>query len=190
MDSPPPPLPTPAPRLATAADAAELTRMRAQLFAEMGTAPGDDGWRAACVAHLRRALADGTVIGAVVDGPEPAGLVAAGLVDLRPVTPGPANPGGREAYLYSMYTQAGWRRRGLARAVLERLLGEVRRRGIAVVELHATADGEALYASAGFRPRPGGRPMRLSAGPGGAYPARGGDASPPSPLWRSPGAGK
>ena len=179
MDRPPPAGPAPRARLATTDDAAELTRLRARLFEEMAPAAVGGGWEAACAAHLRRGLADGSVLGGVVEGPQPGALVAGGLVDLRAVTPGPGNPAGLEAYVYSMYTERGWRRRGLARAVLERLLAEVRRRGVAVVELHATADGEPLYRSAGFGPRPGGRAMRLAPGRAAAYSGGSGGGSPP-----------
>ncbi|HUY60299.1 MAG TPA: GNAT family N-acetyltransferase [Candidatus Dormibacteraeota bacterium] len=187
MDRPPAPGPGDPTRLATPADATELTRLRARLLAGTGAPPGDGGWQAACTAYLRRALADGTVVGAVVDGREPGALVATGLVALRRVAPGPRNPRGQEAYVYSMYTESGWRRRGLARAILQRLLAEVGRRGIAVVELHATAQGEPLYASLGFRPRPEGRPMRLVTG---AYPGAGGSEPPPAPVSGSPAPGK
>ena len=60
-----------------------------------------------------------------------------------------------------MSTDVRWRRRGLARAVLSRLLEEAGHRRVARVELHATPDGVGLYTSLGFVPRPGGPELTL-----------------------------
>jgi GNAT superfamily N-acetyltransferase len=50
------------------------------------------------------------------------------------------------------------RRRGIGRAILDRILADLRRRRARSLELYATADGRPLYAAAGFRPiAPGSR---------------------------------
>jgi GNAT superfamily N-acetyltransferase len=50
------------------------------------------------------------------------------------------------------------RRRGIGRAILDRILADLRERGTRRLELYATADGRPLYAAAGFRPiAPGSR---------------------------------
>lgn len=68
--------------------------------------------------------------------------------------PSPGNPDGSYAYLCSFSTEPHWRRHGLARAVLTALLEELDARGVARVELHASPDGEPLYAAAGSPPPP------------------------------------
>ena len=64
--------------------------------------------------------------------------------------PGPANPGGLEAYILNVYTRPEARRMGLARALMERLVQEARAAGVRRVWLRASAEGRPLYESMGF----------------------------------------
>jgi len=51
-----------------------------------------------------------------------------------------------------MAVLADWRRRGVGRAILLRLLDEARARGLAQARLHAQVDAERFYAADGFLP--------------------------------------
>ena len=55
------------------------------------------------------------------------------------------------AYLLNVFVEPDFRRRGLARALIELSLAEARRRNIRVVSLHASEEGRPLYDSLGFR---------------------------------------
>lgn len=57
---------------------------------------------------------------------------------------------GPSAMLAGIYTEPGYRRRGVARAIVERLLEICRTRGCRTVRLRASAAGRALYESFGF----------------------------------------
>jgi GNAT superfamily N-acetyltransferase len=154
------------PRRATSEDAAEIVRLRRLMFESMDVVDGDAGWMAAAEEHLRRALAGGDLVGAVVDAA--AGVMAAcGVIELQQRIPSPMNPSGASAYISTMSTDLDWRRRGLARAVLTELLLEARRRGVRRVELHATPAGAPLYRAVGFASRAGGDEMRLDLAAGG-----------------------
>jgi len=59
-------------------------------------------------------------------------------------------PTGRWGYVQWMATEPAHRRRGLARAVFTSILAWLSERGVANVELHATASGEPLYRSFGL----------------------------------------
>ncbi len=59
-------------------------------------------------------------------------------------------PDGRCGYIMNMYTAPEFRRRGLAKTILEKLMEEGNAAGIHFFELHATADGEPLYIQNGF----------------------------------------
>lgn len=59
-------------------------------------------------------------------------------------------PDGRCGYIMNMYTAPEFRRRGLAKTILEKLMEEGNAMGIHFFELHATADGEPLYIQNGF----------------------------------------
>lgn len=58
---------------------------------------------------------------------------------------------GDDSSIQWVATDPGRRRRGHARAVLERLLGDARRRGRTTATLQASPDGHALYEQLGFR---------------------------------------
>lgn len=59
-------------------------------------------------------------------------------------------PNGKVAYLMNMYTQTGFRKRGVATQILALLTKEARAREYEALELHATKDGEPVYQRAGF----------------------------------------
>lgn len=55
-----------------------------------------------------------------------------------------------EGDILNMYTLPEARRKGIASAILEALLGEAKARGISKVALHTSKDGEKLYREFGF----------------------------------------
>lgn len=79
-------------------------------------------------------------------------LVGTGGISFYQVMPTCDNPTGRKAYIMNMYTDPSYRRRGLARQMLEQLLGEARERGVDFITLEATKMGRPLYESCGFVP--------------------------------------
>lgn len=64
--------------------------------------------------------------------------------------PSPRFPHGQTGTLFNVYTMPEHRRRGLARRVMEQLLGTAYELDLDVVELNATEDGYELYRSLGF----------------------------------------
>lgn len=54
------------------------------------------------------------------------------------------------AFIFNVFTEPSYRRRGIARALIESALDEARRRRLAIVSLHASETGKSLYASLGF----------------------------------------
>ncbi len=70
------------------------------------------------------------------------------LVVHKPMSP--AFPTGRTGTVLNVYTRPAWRRRGMARALMEAMLDDAREMGLSVVELKATDDGRPLYLKVGF----------------------------------------
>jgi GNAT superfamily N-acetyltransferase len=68
-----------------------------------------------------------------------------------PHPPSPINPIGLEAYVLNVFTDARWRRRGVARALMERIVEEARARGVKRIWLRASEDGRPLYVDMGCR---------------------------------------
>lgn len=149
-------------RQATAADAVELTRLRAVMI-ETFSSIGDDSWRPLCISTFEKALSDpeGPLQAFVTDAPGEAGVLAscaAGVIMTR--LPSPRNPRGRTGYILSVATDPRHRRRGHARASVSALLEWFHRCGIHQIDLNASEYAENLYRELGFA-EPYGRAMRL-----------------------------
>ncbi|AGZ44412.1 putative GCN5-related N-acetyltransferase [Actinoplanes friuliensis DSM 7358] len=101
---------------------------------------------------LERQLTDprDLVAAFVVDRPDGPGLASCvvGAIDER--LPGPRDPTGLRGYVYNVATDPQYRRRGYSRACMAALIHWYAHRGITVVDLRATPDGEGVYASLGF----------------------------------------
>jgi GNAT superfamily N-acetyltransferase len=151
-------------RRATPEDAREVLRLRQVMIDSVFAVDGSTGWHAASLPTVRGRLADpeGPFAAFVVDHPDrPEALAAlvAGTIDYRI---GRAdNPHGAVGCVFSVATDPDARRRGYARACMESLLDWFRERGVAHIDLNASAEAEPLYASLGFvrKPDPS---MRLS----------------------------
>jgi ribosomal protein S18 acetylase RimI-like enzyme len=153
-------------RRAVAADAAELTRLRLQMFVDIGRDPAlmDADWQQRNIAYFRlRLAAVDEFAGFVVDA-DGGRLAAVAVGWLNPHLIGTRNPLGRVGYVANICTDPAYRRRGLSRATVVALLDWLRSTGITTVDLHATADGEHLYRSLGFT-EPEDRALTLRFGP-------------------------
>ncbi len=131
-------------RLATLDDLEALISLRIQLLEA-----ADAGFDGALWAWLRTHLADGSFLAWLA---EDAGTVvaASGLTVLdRP--PYPGNATGLDGYVTNMYTLPAYRRRGLARQLLEVLITHARQVGIKRLFLEASREGQPLYEEFGFR---------------------------------------
>lgn len=93
-------------------------------------------------------IKSGTYIGwfAVREG-QVLGGAGAVLLDWGPTR---SNASGRMARIANVYVEDVWRRRGIARSLLERVLSECESRGAGEFNLGATPDARSLYESLGF----------------------------------------
>ncbi len=64
---------------------------------------------------------------------------------------GPIDASGRRAYIYNVYTEPAYRRRGLARLLVQTILEWCREAGIMTVGLHASDQGRSVYEAFGFK---------------------------------------
>ena len=140
-------------RAATLADAAVIAHHRVAMFRDMGSLDERDAARIAALtrAYLAEALPRAEYRGwmAETDG----AVIAGGGLLTRRMLPRPENPaGGEEAYVLNVYTEAAHRRRGVARALMDVMLGWCRDRDISRVLLHASDEGRPLYETLGFLP--------------------------------------
>ncbi len=134
-------------------DAGEVARLAELMYRSLGLDFDDEVWRrwrlGAEEAVRTRLGAELTVVVAEDPG-VPGHLVACGAGAISQRLPSPAHRSARVGYVQWMSTEPGFRRRGLGRAVLGALLAWFESHEVDNVELHASADGEALYRSEGF----------------------------------------
>jgi GNAT superfamily N-acetyltransferase len=152
-------------RMATADDAAVIAHHRVSMFRDMGVlapewAPRLDGMTRAFVSD---AIPAGEYVGWLAHPADERDRIVAGAgAQVRRVLPfpfrGPGSPPGggigvgRQAIVLNVYTERAFRRRGLARRLMDEAIAWARRSGIETLVLHAAPDGRPLYESLGFVP--------------------------------------
>lgn len=145
-------------RLATPDDADVLARHRVSMFRDMGDLPPEqtDSLEAAARRVIREWITAGTYVSWVASPAErPQEIIAGAGLQIRPLLPRP-QPGqpvireGPEGIVLNVYTERPWRRRGVARALMEAVIVWARTHGVARIVLHASPEGRPLYAQLGF----------------------------------------
>jgi GNAT superfamily N-acetyltransferase len=81
---------------------------------------------------------------------EGAAVAGGGGVTVIPWPPGPQSPGDRLAFVYNVYTEKPYRRRGVARVVMAAIHRWCHASGVTSVALNASVDGLPLYESLGY----------------------------------------
>ncbi len=103
----------------------------------------------ASIPWTERMIQEGRYLGWITsDGEQPAASAGMLLLDWPPH---PLDPEGTvRGYLLNVFVEPAYRKRGLARELVQLCLAEARARGIGVVTLHASDEGRPLYESLGF----------------------------------------
>jgi GNAT superfamily N-acetyltransferase len=122
--------------------------MMTDIFTAENDAPGDaDSLREANALWLAEHMGRDFAAWLAEVGGRPAGSAA---VLWFPHPPGPRNPGGLEAYVLNVYTKPEFRRLGIARALMARVVDAARARGVNRIWLRASSEGRPLYENIGF----------------------------------------
>jgi GNAT superfamily N-acetyltransferase len=148
-------------RLAHVSDAALIASHRARMFQEMGLVPESlfEAYRARCETGLREMLQSGEYIGWLASLNDLRDRTVGGAgVQLRNVLPHlVGEPGGeisigegRHAIIINVFTEPEWRRRGVAKLLLEQIIAWARTERLDRLVLHASDEGRPLYARMGF----------------------------------------
>ena len=145
-------------RLATPEDVLLLATHRVAMFRDMGsiTPEMEQPLLESCASYLATALASGEYVGwvAYLNAPPHAAIGGAG-VQFRPLLPRPDPTGqfllrGLEGLVLNVYVDEAHRRQGVARRLMETLIGWAPGAGIVRLALHASPDGRPLYEALGF----------------------------------------
>lgn len=152
---------TPRVRPALPSDAPEIVRLGELMYAAVEV-HADDEWRANSLNQLVERLAGEDLWGWVIDadaddgGSGPGGrLAACGFVNRNPRLTIPGLLADARGYVQWVSTDEAYRRRGYARAIMERIIADADARGIEVLELHSSPFARDLYLKLGFVCWPG-----------------------------------
>ena len=149
-------------RPATMADVDVLARHRADMFRDMGRLPANmhvamvDASRP----YIARLLSEGAYHAWLASPADDPATIAGGAgLQLRSVMPGIRQFGDvteiastLQGIIVNVYTEAAWRRRGIAALLMRHALAGAREQGVGSVVLHAAPEGRPLYESLGFAP--------------------------------------
>ncbi len=139
-------------REAQLTDIPEILRQRRAMYADMGYTDQKalEAMSPLSAGYLAKAMADGSFRAWLVcDG---APVVAGGAVIISPWLAHPYDLECRRATILNVYTNPEYRRRGIARKLMQVMIDWCKREGLARVILHASEDGRHLYESFGFEP--------------------------------------
>jgi GNAT superfamily N-acetyltransferase len=139
-------------RSASLADIPEILRQRRRMYEGMhyNDSRTLDAMASLSSAYLKTAMADGCFrawLAADADR-----VVAGGAVVISPWPAHPYDLECRRATILNVYTDPEYRRRGIARTLMQTIIAWCQREGFARVTLHASDDGRHLYESLGFEP--------------------------------------
>jgi len=145
---------------ATTEDAPVIARHRARMFQDMGEIPATmfDDFVAASQAWTERALASGEYLGwFAIPKNQPDRIVAGAGVQVRQVPPHPCRPAregvfakGRHAIVLNVFTEPEWRKRGVARLLMDEIVRWAQAEKIDGLVLHASPLARSLYEKMGF----------------------------------------
>lgn len=99
---------------------------------------------------IKKRLAEGSLIGLIAKKAKDGKVAGSGCIWLRDEQPRPTNPRMVAPYLMSMYTAPQFRRKGVARLIVQSALKWCKERGYERVSLHASEAGRPLYEGLGF----------------------------------------
>lgn len=140
-------------RKATLADLDIVLHHRREMFSDMGIANPATSVQADTLSRefFGKALADGNYHGWFYEDAD-TNVVAGGGVILIEYHPSPTNPRLRRPWVVNVYVERRWRRRGLARQLMDVMIDWSRAQGYSNLFLHASNEGRPLYESLGFSP--------------------------------------
>ncbi len=146
------PLPNLHIREATLADIPEILRQRRAMYEDMDykDAAALSAMVSISASYLAKAMAEGSFRSWLAS--VETRIVAGGAIIISPWPAHPYDLECRRATILNVYTDRGYRRRGIARHLLTTMIAWCQREGFARVDLHASPDGRHLYESLGFEP--------------------------------------
>ena len=136
-------------RVTDANDIDMLMDVRLSMLRIVNDLPADYIFDDELVVSSRRYFLEGdqTTVVAVNDGR----CVACASMSYIEIMPTFSHSSGKRAHLMNVYTEENYRRRGIAKHLVNMLIGDARAHGATEISLDATESGRPLYESMGFK---------------------------------------
>lgn len=136
-------------RVTDANDIDMLMDVRLSMLRIVNDLPADYIFDDELVVSSRRYFLEGdqTTVVAVNDGR----CVACASMSYIEIMPTFSHSSGKRAHLMNVYTEEQYRRRGIAKHLVNMLIGDARAHGATEISLDATESGRPLYESMGFK---------------------------------------
>jgi GNAT superfamily N-acetyltransferase len=137
-------------REASIADIPEILRIRRGMYSDMhyDDAANLDQMAAHTSDYLANAIPNGSFRAWLAEDVNR--VVAGGAIIISPWPAHPYDLECRRDTFLNVYTQPDYRRRGIARRLMETMIAWCKEEGFARITLHASDDGRRLYESLGF----------------------------------------
>ncbi len=138
-------------RRAVIADAEIIVRHRRAMFEDMGyESPATAAMAGKFLPWLLTRMESGEYLAWFALAPDGT-VIAGGGLWLMDWPPHMVGAGPRRGNIVNVYTEPAYRRRGIARRLMEEILAWCRQNGVDAVVLHASQEGRPLYESMGFQ---------------------------------------
>jgi len=139
-------------REASLSDIAEIVRLRRCMYEDMNYKDADAlrAMSSDTAGFLSKAIPDGTFRAWLAHDSNR--VIAGGAVIITPWPSHPYDLECRRATILNVYTDPNYRRRGIARQLMQIMIDWCKHEGFARVTLHASNDGRHLYETLGFEP--------------------------------------
>lgn len=133
---------------ATAADIETLMAIRLEMLREVNDLASDYEFSEELKTCAREYFLSGNQTTILAkDGETIAGMASINYITIMPTF---SHPTGKRAFLMSVYSRKEYRRKGIARDMINQLIEEAKTRGCSEIILDATEAGRPLYKSLGF----------------------------------------
>ena len=136
-------------RIATIDDIEELMDIRLEMLRIVNNLKEDQDFSDELVTYSRKYFIDGNQETCLAfDNGVAIGCASISYIEVMPTF---SHPTGKRAHLMNVYTKAEYRRKGIARKMVQMLIEDAKRKGVSEISLDATESGRPLYESFGFR---------------------------------------
>ncbi len=139
-------------RAATLNDIPEILHQRRAMYEDMDYTDAEKltAMQSITSGYLKTALADGSFRAWLASSENQ--VIGGGAIVISPWPAHPYDLECRRVTILNVYTDPQFRRRGIARQLMQTMIDWCKHEGFANVTLHASKDGRHLYESLGFNP--------------------------------------